>query len=337
MSASSCIPRQWFMERRIKLQHLRLLAALARFPALHRAATEIGVSQPAASKLLADLEYAVRHILFERRGRTLIPNTLGTVLTHRAQAMLRELEQASDELSALIDGRRGRVTIGAIDGPTVNYLADVLAAMRARFPLIEMEVETGSSQQLFESLSRGEIEVMFGRVIPAFNPDAFSYREIEMERFAIVGRKDHPQANAGPLDAEALQKFDWVIQNRGSTLRLWFEAIFSGTDLPLPGHIVNTNSLLMTLAYLQRSDALSVISEAVALQQAACGQLSIIPVTLDLGGAAYGLIRPRHRPVSPALSSFLETCEQHLIASSIAAPSLSPTRSSTQQSSELLA
>lgn len=301
------------MERRIKLQHLRLLSALARFPTLHRAAEEIAVSQPAASKLLADLEHAVRHTLFERKGRALIPNTLGLVLIRRAQTMLQELEHASDELSALIDGRRGRVAIGAIDGPTINYLADALATMRAQFPLIEVEVETASSVRLFEMLSQGEVEVMFGRITPTLHPDEFSYHEVGVERFAIVGRHGHPLAEASPLDISVLQKQDWVVQRRGSTLRNWFDAIFSAMDLPLPAHVVNTSSLLMTLAYLHRTDALSVLSEPVARQQAAVGQLSFIPVTLDLSGRAYGLILPRKRSVSPALASFLAT-SQRLIA-----------------------
>lgn len=305
MYVSSLGPRQWFMQRRIKLQHLRLLAALGLFPTLHRAAEEINISQPAASKLIADLEDVVQHQLFERKGRAFIPNGLGIVLIRRAQAMLRELEQASEELNALVDGRGGRVVIGAIDGPTVNFLADTLAAMRAEFPFIDIEVEKGSSVRLFEMLSRGEVEVALGRITEEFNQREFSYREIGPEHFAVVGRKGHPLAAGAPLDIAQLQRQDWIVQKRGSTLRSWFDVLFDREGLDLPAHIVNTNSLLMTLAYIDRTDALSVLSAPVARQQAACGQLSLIPVEPDMSGSPYGLILPRERPMSPALQSFL--------------------------------
>ena len=61
----------------------------------------------------------------------------------------------------------------------------------------------------------------------------------------------------------------------------------------------------MTLAYIDRTDALSVLSGPVARQQASCGQLSIIPVMPDMSGTSYGLILSRERPITPALQSFL--------------------------------
>lgn len=302
-------PQNWFMQRRIKLQHLRLLSALGTFPTLNRAAEAIDISQPAASKLIADLEAAVRHALFERRGRNIVPNSIGEVLIRRAKAMLRELEQASEEVSALVDGRGGRIVVGAIDGPTVNFLADALAAMRRRFPLIEIEVMEGSSIVLFDMLVRGDVELMLGRITPEFNKREYSYRAIGPEHFAIVGRHDHPLVGTSPLSVGILQQQDWIVQKRGSTLRNWFDALFDHADQTLPDHIVSSDSLLMTLAYLNRTDALSVMSAPVAEQQARCGQLAIIPVDIDMTCVGYGLILPLNRPVSPALDSFLSVLD----------------------------
>jgi len=305
MVASLQNSQRWFMQRRIKLQHLRLLAALGTFPTLNRAAEEIDISQPAASKLIADLEAAVRHTLFERRGRNIVPNGLGTVLISRAKIMLRELEQAAEEMSALVDGRGGRIVVGAIDGPTVNFLADTIAAMRLDFPLIDIEVQEGSSIVLFDLLVRGDVEAVLGRVTPNFNKRDFSYRPIGPEHFAVVGREGHPLARGEALGVDTLRNQDWIVQKRGSTLRKWFDALFDHESLSLPDHIVSSDSLLMTLAYLDRTNALSVVSAPVAEQQVRCGQLSLIPVEVDVTCTEYGLLLPLNRPMSPALESFV--------------------------------
>ncbi|WP_029603477.1 LysR substrate-binding domain-containing protein [Kozakia baliensis] len=296
---------QWFMQRRIKLQHIKVLASFPQHETLHQVAKHLGISQPAASKIIAELETAVRHELFTRSGRLLIPNDLGRILIRHSVAMLRELGHASDELAAMVDGRRGHVAIGAIDGPTVNELADFLVYLKEHFPLIEARVETASSAQLIKLLEQRKLDIVLGRATPTLDRSRFSYREIGAERLAVVGRYDHPLSQEKCLRIKDLQQENWIIQSKNSTLRAWFDALFVERDLSAPAHIVNTDSLLMTLAYLSRTDALSVLSEPVALQQAACKQLSILSIDVNTTTTPYGLIVPVDTSSSPILTTVL--------------------------------
>ena len=62
---------------RLRLKHWALLAALAESPVLAQAASAISVTQPSATKMLADIESAFRFPLFERHSRGLRPTPLG--------------------------------------------------------------------------------------------------------------------------------------------------------------------------------------------------------------------------------------------------------------------
>ena len=62
---------------RLRFKHLELLATLGETQVLHQAAKRINVSQPAATKMLADIEYTFGFSLFERHARGLRPTPLG--------------------------------------------------------------------------------------------------------------------------------------------------------------------------------------------------------------------------------------------------------------------
>ena len=312
MISSRHLSPNWFLQSRLKLRHLQLLVALGERRALNRAAESLGLSQPAASKLLIDLETAMKQPLFDRVGRGLVPNLYGEILMRRASAVLSELDGARDEVNAMRDGRRGRVAIGSIDASISRLLADTVAFLQETHPLIDIEVRTGSSGGLLDQLFNGHIDVMLGRPLDDFDRTQFSYREIGREALALAGRVGHPLTDGRTLTVADLQKEIWILQARGSTLRRRVDALFQDSGLGPPEHIVNTDSLLMTLAYIARTDALTVLSEAVATQQAAFQQIAVIPTTFDLTLSGYGLILPTQRAQSPAVATVVTALQQHL-------------------------
>jgi len=111
------LPPDWFVRARLKLRHLQLLVALDEQRNLGRAAASLSVTQPAASKLLAEVETMLGTVLFERLPRGMEPNLYGEVLIRRARSVLIELEAAATELGAMRAGSTGRVTVGAVTGP----------------------------------------------------------------------------------------------------------------------------------------------------------------------------------------------------------------------------
>ena len=94
-----------------------LLVALAEEGNIHRAAQVLNMTQPAASKLLKDLEDVLEVTLFERLPRGMRPTWYGETMIRHARMALASLNEAHDELTALKAGRFGQVSIGAITAP----------------------------------------------------------------------------------------------------------------------------------------------------------------------------------------------------------------------------
>ena len=305
MTGQRRLSLNWFVQSRLKLRHLQLLVALHRHQKLQLAADSVGLSQPAASKLLTDLEAAMGHPLFDRKGRFLEPNPVGAILTRHAHAVLAELESARDEINTFQDGHLGRVAIGSIDAPAILTVTAAVARAQALYPRMEVEVQADSSHVLLERLLGGQLDMVLGRPSGNEHSNQFTYHEIADESLLLIGHVDHPLRSHARLTPAQLQDESWILQARGSRLRARVDGMFHQAGLQPPERIVSANSLLMTLAYVTATNALSIVSEAVALQQEACGQLAILPLATKVTAGRYGLILPSQKPLSPAAATML--------------------------------
>src|SRR3982751_6362573 len=107
----------WFVRARLKPRQLLLLVALDDEGSIHRAAHVLNMTQPAASKLLKDLEDVLEVALFERMPRGMRPTWFGETMIRHARVALTSLDHAHDELIALKAGSFGQVSVGAITSP----------------------------------------------------------------------------------------------------------------------------------------------------------------------------------------------------------------------------
>jgi DNA-binding transcriptional LysR family regulator len=96
----------------VTLRELRLLLAVARSGSILKAASEIGLTQPALSKSIAGLEATFGVRLFDRNNRGVSVTPQGEILLRRAAGVFEELRQAVDELQSLADAARGELRLG---------------------------------------------------------------------------------------------------------------------------------------------------------------------------------------------------------------------------------
>src|SRR5471032_2557674 len=107
----------WFIRARLKTRQLLLLVAMEEEGNIHGAAEVLNMTQPAASKLLKDLEDMLEVKLFDRLPRGVRPTWYGETMIRHARMALASLSQAHEEIDALKAGRFGSCSIGAITAP----------------------------------------------------------------------------------------------------------------------------------------------------------------------------------------------------------------------------
>jgi DNA-binding transcriptional LysR family regulator len=292
--------------RQLKLAHLRLMAELASTGGLTLAAGRLGLAQPAASRLLAEVEAILGHPVHARAGRGLVLTPAGAVLARRAQRIVLELEDTGREITAVTGGEAGHVRIGAVTGAALAQVLPVLQRLAAQAPGVTTEVTVATSEVLCDLVLAGRVDVAIGRLAGPTAARLLDWEVLAGEAVALVARPGHPDLGQATLAQVAAR--DWVMPDDDTLLTRRVLGRLAALGLPAPPRPVRTSSFLLTLALVQGSDAVAPVSAPVAQALAAgpAPPLARLPVTLDLTIEAYGLITRADTALPPVVARVVE-------------------------------
>ena len=279
--------------RGLKLAHLRLIAALASAGQLTAAGRALNLTQPAASRLLAEAEAKAGHKLCVRRSKGVVMTDAGEALARRARRVLAEIAEAGREIGDAAAGRMGFVRIGAVTSPAVELVVPVLQRLLRLHPGLEAQVDVATSDVLLPDLLSGRHDFVIGRIPAGTDPRPFDIRTLAAEKVSLIVRAGHPLAGAGSVSAGDLAAHEWVMQPPGSLLRTSVEETIVAGGGALPACRLSTASLLVTLALIGRTDAIAPLSLAAARLLAGQGGLAILPIDFAVEVKPYSLIRVR--------------------------------------------
>ena len=284
----------------LNLKHLRLIAAIAEHRQVSIAAQTLGLTQPAASRTLAEAETRVGVTLFERHPKGMQLTDAGEGLARRARNILDDLKDAADEVERLRLGRGGIVRIGAVTGAAVGYVVPAIRALKEQSPEAEVHVDVAISEELISGLLALRHDMILGRVPLRMSPARLSMQRARGERVQIVASADHAAAGRDEVSLVDLVGAEWVMQGPGAPIRRAVEEAFLNLGAPLPGKVINTASLLMALAQCHSPAVVTPVSQEVAhLLTAGRSDLVILPVREPILVAPYSLITLRDRRLSP--------------------------------------
>lgn len=295
-----------FVKRGIKINHLRLLAALAEHRQLGAAADAINITQPAASRLLAEVERIVGAPVHERSGRGLQLTAVGEAMARRAQRVTIELRDAAREVENIAKGRAGTVRIGSVTGPAIERVFPALTHLRKSLADVRAEVTVAPSDQLCDQLLDGSLDFAIGR-LPVINPHLFDFVPIAGEPLCLLVRRDHPLTKLPNLTAPAALHYDWVMPGANSILTRTVIAGLHRHGLEMPRQALSTTSFLLTLAMVERSEGVAPVAKAVAEHFVAAtnGAYVILPLDLGIVVETYGLVTLTGTELPPLAQRFV--------------------------------
>lgn len=298
----------------LKLSHLRLVAAIAEYGQLRLAAEALAITQPAASRMLAEIERLVGAELFVRHAKGMDLTPVGAVMARRAHAMSVEMRDLGREVAALREGRGGRVAVGSVTGAAVGYLVPAIRRLRVAAPEIEVRVDVGPSANLVRGLDMADYDFVLGRPLPESDRAAFTLRPAWHETVSFLARGRHPLAGRARVTLAEARGYDWIIQERGTPIRTTVDEALSRARLRPPAHVVSTSSLVVMIGFLSETDAVAPMAREVARMMtrppvsAGFAELRID----DLMVSPYYIIRARGRSLSPAALRLLALVEEEL-------------------------
>ncbi|MBG9388353.1 LysR family transcriptional regulator [Caenimonas sp. DR4.4] len=291
---------------RLRTRQLLLIAKLGDERNLGRAASALGVSQPAATKLLQQAEDTLGTTLFTREARGMTPTASGEVLIRYARHLTVEFGFAREQMTALRTGLRGLLRLGSVPGALPQLLAPALSAYKREHPRVAVSVLVETSDVMIAHLERGEVDLVVGRLLEGSHEDEYDSRMLLEEPQVVVVRRGHPLLDAAePLTMADLVRWPWVLQPPGSPQRSRFEAAVRGAGLHGRLDITETASTVATTALLEASDMAAVMPESLAAHYGRLGLLQVLPITLALRVPSIHLITRRHRELSPVAQEFI--------------------------------
>jgi len=137
--------------RGLNLDQLRTFAAVVDQKSFSGAAARLGVTQPAVSLQVRQLEKRFGVKLIERVGRRAAATAAGAELLTHARDVEAALAAAADAMAPHAKGVAGRVRLGTGATACIYLLPKVLRDLRQRFPALDIVVSTGEGSTSFEA------------------------------------------------------------------------------------------------------------------------------------------------------------------------------------------
>lgn len=198
------------------LVRLRLLRELAHRGTMMAVADAMGMTSSAVSQQLATLEYEARAILLERIGRRVQLTAEGQRLAMHAEAILQAVEAAALDLQSAEKQPRGMVRVGSFPTFAQARLMPAIAAVRARYPDIEIilcEIESAEAATAIRD-GRCDLAIAFSYSLApkADVPGIVSKQLLDEPVLLALGKEWRREA--GPIDLRRLEGEKWIVGSR---------------------------------------------------------------------------------------------------------------------------
>lgn len=201
----------------VSLRQLRVFQAVAELQNFSRAGDRIGLTQPAVSRSIHELEAQLGVALVNRSTRLV-------ELTEAGRGLAAELDRVLDELEAVLlntrdqaSSRRGTVRVGSSPTLSANLMPQCIAACAQRYPDIELQLLDRVQQDVLGSVRAGEVD--FAAVIDPPEADDLALEVIQRDPFVLVCPAGHALAARREVRWKDLQDWPLVLLDHASGSR----------------------------------------------------------------------------------------------------------------------
>ena len=294
--------------RRIRLRDLHILLTVSQRGSMAQAAAQLGVSQPAVSGVIADLEQTLGVPLFERSTRGVKPTVYAREMIDRSVAAFDELKQGIRTLENLADPQAGEVLIGCIEPITALLLPPILRPFMQRYPRVAVQVLRLSSPMTeFRDLYDRNLDLVLGRMAkePAQDSD-LSFEPIFEDRTVVVAGASSHWARRRKIDLAELADEPWVLSTPECRTHKVVTEAFETHGLAPPQIRLMSQSIPLRMSFVSSGEYLSVFPESIRSVSRYEEEIAILPIDLPTSPTPFAIITLRSRNLNPVAQRFIE-------------------------------
>jgi DNA-binding transcriptional LysR family regulator len=309
--------------RRLKFRDLQVFFAVVEAGTMAEAGRQLGLTQPAVSEVIAQLELLFGARLFDRDTRGVEPTIYGRALLKRAQAALDEVKQGVRDIAFLTDPTRGEVRIGCAQRLSAAIMPQIVERFSQTYPRIVLHIdEVAPLTRDLSGLRDRKYDLMMGRPTKPLEQGPFG-DDVNIDilfddKIIVAAGKVSRWARRRKIeDLAALIDARWILTS--GAVKIVGEA-FPLRGLSMPNVTLITSSSVVASHLLAKTDSVTVTSQFAAK----IAGLNVLPIDLGLGPWPALIITLKNRTLNPVAERFIACA--HEVVKSIASRSNSRVR-----------
>jgi LysR family transcriptional regulator, benzoate and cis,cis-muconate-responsive activator of ben and cat genes len=218
----------------MELRHLRYFTRVAQELNFTKAALALRVAQPALSRQVQDLENEIGVALLVRGPRGVSLTAEGKLFAAEAQMILAQAEGAVEKVRALARGEYGTLSVGYAPSPTLEILPPALAAFRAAYPRVTVNLQDLAGDEIVSGLRSGSLDL--GLMVRPLeeNVAGLDFEPLLRVPLVLACSPNHPLSKLKRVKIEQLFDHELIVFRRDgySDYHHLLHAIFTGRSAP---------------------------------------------------------------------------------------------------------
>jgi DNA-binding transcriptional LysR family regulator len=298
--------------RRLRLQDLHVFFAVAKLGSMAKAAQQLGVTQPAVSKVIADLEHALDVRLLDRGRRGVEPTMYGRALLKRGNAAFDELKQGVMDIEFLADPTSGELRIGCTEAFAAVDLPPMVYAFSRRHPRVALSViDVNPPIQEPSLLEERKCDLILGRLESSLADQSFAEQvnieSLYEERSVVAANRRSSWARRRrKIDLAELSAAPWILPGKNTFNYTCVVEAFKSRGLEMPSITLMAQSVPLRAYFLARGDYIGTFSGSVLRASAEAFGLKELAVHLTDRRALVVIITLKNRMLSPVVERFID-------------------------------
>ena len=301
-------------------RRLAVIASLSDTRNMPSVARDFGITQPAISVALKDLERGLGVALFERRSSGLMPTVAGDLVAFHFKRVLAELRHIVPDLAASEGVLQGSVHVGAPPLGRLEILPAAIASLVAQHPQLHVVVVERPCDALAAPLRNGDIDFVLGALASEDDAVHLEQQVLFDDRIAVIARAGHPLAGTPAVGFDALSRATWALPRRGTSSREMLDRVFFEAGQVPPTPAVEAGDPAVLCGLLRESDMLTAVSPHRLRSDLRDGRLVTLDVPLGRMRRRIGLTQRLGALPSPGARALMQEIKSAVARSADFAP-----------------
>jgi DNA-binding transcriptional LysR family regulator len=293
--------------RRLKLRDLHAFFTAVQRGSMSKAAQQLGVSQPAVSEAIADLEYALGVRLLDRRPQGVEPTMYGSALLRRSAAVFDELKQSIRDIEFLADPTAGELKIGCPEA-IAAILPPILESFSRQYPRVVLHVDPVNTATLeLPGLRERKFDLVVALLLAPYDGrgDDLNVEALFDDRLVVVAGMRSRWARRRKIDLAELVNEPWILAQPDTGPHRIVSEAFRARGLGTPKISLMTLSVHLRTNMVASGHFITTFPSSVARLHADRFSLKVLPVDLPVRPWPVAIVTLKNRTLSPGVERFI--------------------------------